>query len=331
MLATSADVLDGRVVQHERRPRPGAARARRGRPGRNQCTRAAGQTRRARPSTAASLSVVQAESPPCRPAGAAPAPSIAGEARRTGRAPTGRAAPAGGGRSVSHGATVPSLEHLEAGQGARRCRSSGQSGCAVAQPPLDARPRASPPAGGGARAAAQSSQRGNRRRRSMRAAVDRRRRRATASGWRQASSITTLPPHDWPATAGRAQPELVDQQGHVVGHRGHVVAVVGLVAAAVPPQVDRGHRVAAARPASLADAVPQPGVRGQAVDEEEGDGRQRCAGPTRRGAGRADSAGVRVSAIAASGERQQSRSGEHAPSGVPCSAVTSTGLILVLP
>ena len=63
-------------------------------------------------------------------------------------------------------------------------------------------------------------------------------------------------------------PEGVDHQGDVVGHRRHVVAAVGLVAPSVPPQVDRGDGVVATRQLR-GDAVPQPRVRGEAVDEDD--------------------------------------------------------------
>ena len=58
---------------------------------------------------------------------------------------------------------------------------------------------------------------------------------------------------------------MADQQ--VVAHGGEVVAVVGLVAAAVAPQVDRRHRVPEPVQA-LAHRLPRAAVRCQPVDEE---------------------------------------------------------------
>ena len=100
----------------------------------------------------------------------------------------------------------------------------------------------------------------------------------TSSGARRASSRTTLPPHDWPATTGRSSPSSRISGAHVVRDGRHVVRAVGLGGAAVAAEVDRDGEVAAV--AELArDAVPHPGVRREAVDEHE---RHRAGGEASR-------------------------------------------------
>ena len=90
-----------------------------------------------------------------------------------------------------------------------------------------------------------------------------------AAGWRAASSSTTLPPHDWPATTGRSSSSRVDQPGEVAGDgRRRHSRRRACRRPAVAAQVDRRDRVPElGQPAG--DAVPQPGVRGQPVDEDE--------------------------------------------------------------
>ena len=91
----------------------------------------------------------------------------------------------------------------------------------------------------------------------------------TASGRRQPSSSTTLPPHDCPARTGRGSAEGVDE-GQEIAHGGvHVVARLRRVGAAVATLVDGDHRVAA-RVQGLRHAVPEAEVRGQPVDQDEG-------------------------------------------------------------
>ncbi len=221
---------------------------------------------------------------------------------------------------LSQGATVPSSNVLEVGQRTLDA-AVGPVRVAVAQPPLDLGPgRAGQP--GRRQGHGTVLPAGEPPAQIDDAAVDR-----GDHADRVGMAVGQLH-HDVAAPrltghGGALPAELVDQQGHVVGHGGHVVAVVGLVAAAVAPQVDRGHRVAQLGQRA-GHAVPQPGVGGQAVDEEEG-------GTEPYGEGGPLGRGLRQAHVErdAGGERSRADR-EHAPSGVPCSAVTSTGRILVV-
>ena len=167
---------------------------------------------------------------------------------------------------VSHGAIVPSVADLEVGE---RALDAGLRpvGVGRADVALDLR------RGGARRAAAGRASPGTppswETRRTARASRRRRTRsRARAPAPRSASSRTTLPPHDWPATIGRSSPSSRITRGQVVRDGRHVVRAVGLGGAAVAAEVDGDGEVAAV--AELArDAVPHPGVRGEPVDEHE--------------------------------------------------------------
>ena len=141
--------------------------------------------------------------------------------------------------SVSHGAIVPSVADLEVRERALDAglRPVGMRRADVALDLARWRPA--------------SRRRGERlaaglpageRRRTARASHRRRTRsRARAPGARRASSRTTLPPHDWPATTGRSSPSC-GSPCHVVRHGRHVVRAVGLGGAAVAAEVDRRPR-----------------------------------------------------------------------------------------
>ena len=101
-----------------------------------------------------------------------------------------------------------------------------------------------------------------------------------ASGWRSASSRTTLPPHDWPATTGRSSPSALDHRREVVRDGRHVVA--GRRASrsgrgrAGPPSRRRGRARRAGRRRRPTSARSTPGR-----------GRGRTTGCRRRARGRA--------------------------------------------
>jgi hypothetical protein len=84
------------------------------------------------------------------------------------------------------------------------------------------------------------------------------------------------------------QREPGDEGRQVVGDRRHVVRAVGLRGAAMAAQVDAGNGVPVGHQA-LGDAIPEPRVRGEAVDEQEC--RERVVLPR----GWASAAGVQVS------------------------------------
>ena len=79
-----------------------------------------------------------------------------------------------------------------------------------------------------------------------------------------------FPPVDWPASTAVSNPDGVQDLQQVVAHGGEVVAVVGLVAAAMAPQVDGGAGVAELLQAG-GHALPGATVGRQPVDQKEWD------------------------------------------------------------